>query len=219
MKFGAMLNGANWGAVGAVAAGVGVGAVLVVAGGLIDVTPQVQSEPLDSPVEQTQLNPEHAQVVEGLKALIESCHGLLAVSDNSSVSSGSGMGVGGATTSLTLWARDDAAPGVVNLGEVLVISHRPVLGAVTATTFGAEATSDNPGPAAPSLLYTAPDPVTALRSRFASQTHVIATGVQAVTVKVDQQNQQGATLSITLTWEDSQADAPATFVAHVPRQR
>jgi len=219
MKFGATLSGANWGALGAVTAGLGVGAVLVVAGGLIDVTPQVRSEPLAAQTEQAPLDPERAQVVEGLKALIESCHGLLAVNDNSSVSQRSGMGVGGATTSLTLWIQDEAAPGVVNLGEVLVLSHRPVLGAITATTFGEETTSEDPGPPAPTLLYTSPDPVAALRSRFTSQTRVIATDVQAVTVEVDQLDGQSVALRVALTWEDSPADAPVRFVAHVARRR
>jgi|GEM_PF-3713425 len=208
MKIGLFLKGANWTAIGGVATGLGVGAALLVVGASIDITPAARSQQQTPAVEQN--NPERQAVIDGVQRLIESSVALIRVSNASARPNPSLTNVGSETTSIILWLTDDVDPGVVNLGELVVLSQRPVLGAITATTFGADPTDDDAGPPTPASALRSLYPVRTLRGRVQTNTRVIATGVRAMTVDQARISAIDTQITLELTWDAGAADAPET---------
>lgn len=219
MKTGVAISSAKLAAAGAVAAGLTAGGALLLFSVSIDITPK--STQAEAPAQPEPASKERRLILQGLRDLIESSRAVISVAAGQGKPGDPAGGFGGQTTSIVLWTRDRAGPGVVNLDELLVLSHRPVLGAITATTFGDDAGDDRPGPPVPVAALFAPDPVEALRGAAGAVTRVIATDVRDVSVEQAASTGGMTQLTLTLTWDDDGADARGGSVvsAVAPRWR
>lgn len=193
----AKLTGAEKAALGALAAGMVGGSVLVAPRALEGAFGGAAEEAAEIGV----ISAEHAATAAALSHLLDSCAAVIAVRAG-------GRGAGGETGAVVLWAEDKGERGVMEAGEVLVLLHSPVLEALVAMT-APEGSSERIA-ALEAMEAGFPE---RWRAREDVRKRVVAAGVTAVSVARAEAGEGRAVVRVGLTWGGGSPDEPESAEA------
>lgn len=168
-------------------AGVGGVAVWVTPMAIEAMTPE--PEPLGVVRVEGAMPEDRAEVISGLRQTLESCFALVGVEHDA----------------LVLWESDTHDHGVINMDEVLVVSHSESLRTLSASFAGSDAGGAELDP---SDLVSARG-LRRFRTSTSSTSRVIATGVSDVSVATSPGAPGEAEVLLTLTWLSPEDDALA----------